>query len=273
MQILISSPDSSDTRARGHFAAATGSVAVVLGGDAVPLGVEMGCRHGIEWFVRRLGAALIDIFETDGDRKLTQRLAQAIVNVNALHLTSCDLMSSRSPASSLAVAHETGRGQVEFIVLGAAAIILDRPDGVTVIQDNSLEHQVLPAVEPCDQLAQSGPMDEEFGAAPSCLSTNCPKSHRVSTDPDIVHHARTGSFPQRAAQRLALLSGGLARQPLDRGALTWRHLLDVLDVRSSTRFEVDPENAPRVGVDGRYLPRSHVDADATVVLCRFDPVV
>src|SRR5215468_6733359 len=131
MQITLASQRSPDAATNDDFAAATATVAVVLDGAAAVPGSDTGCVHGTAWFVHRLGVSFVDLLARNAGGSTSDNLAQAIVNVNALH-TGCDMSPPGSPSAAVA-AIRMKEETIEFLALGGTTVVLDEPNGVRVI--------------------------------------------------------------------------------------------------------------------------------------------
>ena len=94
------------------FAAAGPGAAVLLDGcTTTPQGASTGCVHGVAWYARTLGGALL-------------ALISAIEQVRASHADSCDLGNPRTPAATVLAARAVPDG-VEVLVLSDSVIVAD----------------------------------------------------------------------------------------------------------------------------------------------------
>ena len=233
MKVTLASCRSPNPTTNADFVAATASIAVVLDGISVPPGVETGCVHGPLWYVRRLGTALLDALSMQTERPPKESLAQAVANVNAWHINACDLRLP-SPSSAVAILCEQEE-TVEFLLLGDATVLLDEPTGVRVITDHLLEKAAGAGTgsRPCSKPRQPGGRVNGHGRQDIFW--------RVSSNPDAVDYALTGTVRRQDLRRAALLSDGAARLTDPFGLMDWPGFLDLLDKggpeSSSTDYE------------------------------------
>jgi len=89
MQLAFATEPSPDGAANEDCIAATNRVVILLDGASVPEGLEIGCRHGTEWYVAQLGIQLLVQLTDQPDQLLTDALASAIQAVASLHADTC----------------------------------------------------------------------------------------------------------------------------------------------------------------------------------------
>ncbi len=80
------------------YAAAQGNVVVLLDGAGIPKELPTGCQHSVQWYVQRLGPALLD--QASKPIALDQALRQAINDLRAVHSDTCDLDHPYTPAAT-----------------------------------------------------------------------------------------------------------------------------------------------------------------------------
>jgi hypothetical protein len=97
------------------FAAVAPGAAVLLdGATTVPRSADTGCVHGVAWYARTLGTALLAGITAEPQVPLAAALAEAIAQVRDQHRGTCDLSSPITPAatvtdSSVAADYADGR--------------------------------------------------------------------------------------------------------------------------------------------------------------------
>ena len=267
MQVALASRGAPNVAPNEDFVAATASVVVVLDGASVPPGEGVRCIHDAPWFVRRLGIALLDIFERGTKKSLADNLGQAIVNVNALHLN-CDPMNTRMPSAAVAILRENAE-TIEFLLLGGTAVVLDGASGVQVLTNTMFnnattknqatlarQHNGLVAADsyPVDQAEQRirGPLHEPRG---------------VSANYRVVDYALTGTVYSQEFRRVAVLSDGAARLVSLFRAMDWPEFLDSLEKIGPAALIERLRDIERSDPDGQRWPRDSIYDDATAVLC------
>lgn len=103
------------------FVGAVADAVVVLDGAGIP-GAEHLCRHGVAWYTRRLGTALLALLP-DHPRPLADLLAEAIGAVADLHRDSCDVADTSSPQAAVAMVRLRD-DHVDCLVLGDCTVLL-----------------------------------------------------------------------------------------------------------------------------------------------------
>lgn len=210
------------------FAAAAPGAAVLLDGcTTTPRGASTGCVHGVAWYARALGGALLSLVSTDPVIPLAEALASAIEQVRASHAGSCDLANPRTPAAT---------------VLAARAA----PDGIDVL---ALSDSVIVA-------------DYGKDRAPLVITDR----HRAaSTNPAAAGFAHTGTLPRDGLQAVALLSDGATRIAEEYGLLDWPELAGVLREDGPAGLVAQVRAAEDGDPAGARWPRSKLRDDATVL--------
>lgn len=272
MQVALASSRSPDAAANEDFVAATASVVsvvVVLDGASAPPGVETGCVHGTLWFVRRLGAALLEVLSTQTEQAPVDNLAQAIVNVSALRINACDLGHPGNPSAAIAILREQ-RETIEFLLLGDTTVLLDESAGVRVVTDDWLE-KVAGGEQAAHQQATGSATK---GSRPAAVAgpTGCGRQDgfwRVSSNPDAADSAVTGTVRRRGLGRAAVLSKGATRLADRFGLMGWPSFLDLLDKGGPEALIDRLRDAERSDPGGQRWPRGVAHDDATAVVCHF----
>jgi hypothetical protein len=80
----------------------------------------------------------LEVLPTKTEQAPVDNLAQAIVNVSALHISACDLGHPGNPSAAIAILREQEEA-IEFLLLGDTTVLLDESAGVRVVTDDWLE--------------------------------------------------------------------------------------------------------------------------------------
>jgi hypothetical protein len=275
MHVSFASHRSPDKVVNEDLVIATPSVAVVLDGASVPLGLETGCRHGTTWFVRQLGTRLLDLIGEEPTRPLAESLARAIEHTGRLHDGTCDLEHPETPSATVAIVRERERDAVlDYLVLADSTILLGGLSEVRAVIDDRID-----GVAATHRAAiHKHPTGSAGGQRSWAEYTVQLRQHRnrsqgfwvASTDPEAAHHAVTGTVACDSLQRAAVLTDGATRMVDRFQLLDWSRLLGVLErtgPEGLIRWTRAAETSDPVG---RRWPRSQRHDDATAVLCRFD---
>lgn len=105
------------------FVGAVTDAVVLLDGAGIP-GAGHLCSHGVEWYTRRLGGALLSRLPAHG-RDLTAVLADAIGEVADLHWDTCAIADTSSPQAAVAVVRLAG-SRLDVLVLGDCHVVVAR---------------------------------------------------------------------------------------------------------------------------------------------------
>jgi Protein phosphatase 2C len=252
------------------FVAATPDAVVLLDGAGNPTGSESGCVHGVAWFVRRLGNALLASMTQDDDSDLGGCLAASIAAVRSLHADTCDLAHPGSPSATV-VAVKVKEHALDYLVLADSVLVLDLSTELRVVTD--------------DHEAQIG---KQFRAQMDAWPNGTPeheKAHReyveslrahrnrpggfwvASTDPEAATQALTGSVPRAQVRAAAVLSDGVSRLVDHFGVATWDDVLKTLDRQGPRELLRQVREAENSDPGGSRWPRGKAHDDATAAYC------
>jgi Protein phosphatase 2C len=252
------------------FVAATSDAVVLLDGAGTPTGSESGCVHGVTWFVRRLGTALLASVTSSDDSDLVQCLDASIREVRSLHADTCDLKHPGSPSATV-VALKIREHDLDYLVLADSVLVLDLSNELRVLSD--------------DHEAKIG---RRFRAKMDALPNGTPehdKAHReyvealrahrnrpggfwvASTEPEAATQALTGSVPRAQVRSAALLSDGASRLVDRFGLTTWDDVLKILDTLGPGELLRQVREAEHSDPTGLRWPRGKASDDATVACC------
>jgi hypothetical protein len=210
------------------FAAIGPGAAVLLdGATTVPRDADIGCVHGVAWYARTLGTALLAGITGEPRVSLVMALADAIAQVRDLHQHTCDLSNPKTPAATVTAVRAEPEG-FGYLALSDSSVAADYTDG----------------------------------RAPLIVTDR----HRgAKASPDAARHATTGIFPRDGLRGVALLSDGATRITGLYYLLAWSAVIDVIrdegpaDLIRQVRAAEDDDR------DCQRWPREKPLDDATIV--------
>ncbi|WP_062439023.1 hypothetical protein [Herbidospora daliensis] len=227
MKVTTASAAARPGRINEDFTGATSTTAVLVDGAGIP-GAEPTCRHGVAWYARTLGGALLSPAPAS---TLPTLLAEAITRVTDLHRHTCDVTNPISPSAAVAILRVRG-DHLDHLVLGDAVIALDRLTGPPIVTTDPREVTISRAYE--SRLAATTPGSDEHHRLLAELRAhrNQPGGFWVAKDnPRAADEAVTGRHPTADLSAAALLSNGASRI-VDHFALTdWPQTLAILSTR------------------------------------------
>ncbi|WP_129667036.1 protein phosphatase 2C domain-containing protein [Phytoactinopolyspora endophytica] len=264
---FASSPQHADVL-NEDFVAATSGGAVVIDGAGTPEGADSGCVHGVAWYSRAVGYALVARM-AELERPLHDCLAQAIIHVRDLHRADCDLGHPGTPSSTVTAIRENG-DRLDYLVLADSPLVLDLADRIEVICDHRVDafQREMPASMRENPLGSA-----EYRAGLREYIAEWRRHRNVeggfwvaSSQPDAAAHALTGTVPLADVSAAALLSDGASRLVDRFGLLSWRDLLDLLDNQGPAELVRRVRDVERNTAE-QYPGKAH--DDATAAYCRF----
>jgi Protein phosphatase 2C len=270
VRVTLATAPADPARPNEDFVAATPDAAVLLDGAGTPTGSDSGCAHGVAWFVRQLGTAVLASIATDDAAELAAGLARAIEQVRSLHASTCDLEHPGSPSATV-VALRAGGARVDYLVLADSVLVLDCFGELRVLTD-AREVQVGRRFRArMDALPNGTPEHEE--ALREYIEAL--RAHRnrdggywvASAEPAAASQALTGSVPRAEVRAAALLSDGASRLVDRFGLASWQEVLKTLDTLGPGELLRQVRAAERSDPDGRRWPRGKAYDDAAVAYC------
>ncbi|SDP08309.1 Protein phosphatase 2C [Pedococcus dokdonensis] len=231
------------------FVGAVADAVVVLDGAGIP-GAEHLCHHGVAWYTRRLGGALLGRLPDHG-RPLTDLLAAAIEEVAGLHRDTCDVADSSSPQATVAVAR-VAADHVDCLLLGDCTLLLARPgqdpDVLTDRREEAVRQECLRALTgmPLGSAAHDRALSgvrAEFRAGRNTVGG----FWVAKDDPAAAHEAVVETASLEGLGGVGLLTNGVARLVDPYGRAGWGEVAMVLGTDGPTalvRWLRDVEGAP-----------------------------
>jgi hypothetical protein len=252
------------------FVAATPDAVVLLDGAGTPTGSESGCIHGVAWFVRQLGSALLASMTRDDASDLGGCLAASIADVRSIHSDTCDLAHPGSPSATV-VAVKVREHTLDYLVLADSVLVLDLSTELHVVTDDH-EAQIGRQFRARMDAWPNGTPEHEEAHREYVESL---RGHRnrpggfwvASTEPEAAARALTGSVPRTKVRAAAVLSDGASRLVDRFGLATWEDVLKTLDTLGPRELLRQVREAEKSDLNGSRWPRGKAHDDATVAYC------
>ena len=204
---------------------------VLLDGAGMP-DTEAFCRHGVAWYARRLGAALIARLASDDGPTLVDLLAEAIVEVTDAHRDSCDVSHTRSPSSTVLIVREEG-DDLDYLVLGDSTLVIHRPGRLPEALTDSRETALGRDVRAAFAATREGSPERERARAAAAelfaASRNRPGGFWMAKDdPRAAAEAVVGRIALAGVAAVGLFSNGVSRLVDPWGEADWAGILDLI---------------------------------------------
>lgn len=269
MRATIATSQATPEEPNEDFAAAGANGAVLLDGAGLA-GTTTRCVHGVAWYARHLGGAVLAGLP-DEDLDLTSILARAIAETAALHADTCDLDDPGTPSATV-VAVRACRGRLEYLVLADSVLVLDTKAGPPVVVTDDRGNRIGRRFrQEMDRTRHGTPEHAEarrrYVEALRAYRNRPGGFWVAAADPAAAAQAITGHRPLREVDRAVLLSDGAHRIVEPFGLATWRAVLDTLDTHGPAEIIRQVRRAESSDPDGSRWPRAKTHDDATVVYC------
>jgi hypothetical protein len=261
--IQVASLAGTTDKASEDWALTTPELLVVL--DGATARTETGCVHGIAWYARHLGSAIVERATEREDLRLV--LAEAIAIVAREH-PECDLTHPGTPSAGVAILRVDG----DYLVLGDVAMAAQTGQGLFVVVDDRVSKTAAEERAEVDRHLIGTP-EKAAALIPmkvaELAARNVPGGYWIAAaDPAAAEHALTGRLELPPGLPFALLSDGAARA-VDFGLMTWEGILG-----EATRQPAKVLNAVRAAEAsdpfGARWPRNKASDDATIVIATVD---
>jgi hypothetical protein len=213
MQVWMASEAAGAGRVNEDFLGSVPGAVLLLDGAGI-VGAESLCRHGVTWFVERLGSAMLVRLSRAATRTLTEVVAESIDEVAAQH-RGCDLADPSSPQATVMLIR-VDDGGLDYLALGDSFLAVERSAGEPVVITDQREIAVR---RECSQVLDGllpGSPDYD-GARARCIellraSRNQPGGYWIAKDdPEVVEQAVVGRLPATDVVSATLLSNGASR--------------------------------------------------------------
>jgi hypothetical protein len=224
MRVALGTDAGHAGRSNEDFAAAAPLGAVLVDGAGIP-GAGAVCRHGVAWYARRLGGAVLALLD---ERPLRTVVAEAITTVAESHRGTCAVADAISPSAAVAVVRVAG-GVIDYLLLGEATIVIGRPESGPEVVTDLREARVVESFLPALRTAGKGSAEYQRLLQELRSRRNSPGGFWVAKDdPAAAEHAVVGSVQIDGPVEAVLLSNGASRL-VDRFGLTdWSGLLTLV---------------------------------------------
>ena len=228
MQVVLATDPGTPGWPNEDFAAVAPGAAVLLDGCTTwPPGTVTGCVHGVAWYARMLGGALLSRITADPPVPLAKSLSAAITQVRDQHEEICDLTNPATPAATVTAARVTAAG-IDVLALADSVIMADYGDG-----------------------------------RPPLVITD---THRAaSASADAADRAYTATLPGTGLRGIALLSDGATRITDKYGLLSWPAMLAVIRDDGPAELIRQVRAAEDSDPGCTRWPRSKARDDATII--------
>lgn len=276
MRVELASEPGDPDRPNEDFAAVsspaggTGGALVVLDGVTPPAG-EDGCRHGVPWYVTRLGGGLLELSASHPARPLAECLALAVRSTAEAHNGRCDLSHPRTPQATVVAARWTA-DEVEYLVLSDSVLLLDRGRSVEPVLDDRL-HRLPDSVRVLcntvrglpDGSPERASAAAEYVAAVEALRNGEGGFYTAAADPSVADRAVVGRADRAGVRAVAALTDGATRLVEVFRTCDWADTAALLRDRGPAELIARVRAAERAAPDRR----GKLHDDATAVLVRW----
>ena len=265
MKPVIVSEPGDPTVPNEDWAAAAGDDIVVL--DGATARIDTGCKHGVAWFVAKLGAEVTSGLAYKPTRTLTELLADSIRAVASMHIE-CDLSHPGTPSAGVAMVR-VSEGSLEYLVLADTVVIVRGREENIVVTDDRVSRTASAERETATAL----PFDSEERKEALRRMKRREQAARnrhggfwvAAADPEAASHAITGSVDLEKSTAVAALTDGAARCVVPFGLTTWEGAMQILDEYGPSELIHMVRQAEATDPEAERWQRTKVSDDATVV--------
>ncbi|SCE96571.1 Protein phosphatase 2C [Micromonospora matsumotoense] len=275
MQVVTATSPAKPDQPNEDFTGAVPNAVVLLDGAGLA-GTTSTCLHGVAWYTRRLGGALLGQLAADDGQDLTAILGQAIAQVADAHRDTCDISDPSSPSATVTI-FRIDDNRADYLALADSVLVLDHAgDAPEVITDGRVDavgsrYRAAMDAAPNGTIEHDQALREYIEALRA--HRNQPGGFWVAADdPGAAAEALTGSRPAEGLSSAVLLSDGASRI-VDQFALAdWPGVLALIAAEGPAEVIRQVRAAETSDPQGRRWPRAKTHDDATLARCtRFPP--
>ncbi|WP_212808315.1 hypothetical protein [Micromonospora endophytica] len=234
-------------------------------------GTPSRCSHGVAWYTRQLGGALLAGLAPNNRQMLTTVLADAINQTASLHAGTCQLDDPGTPSATVIVLRRN-RDQLEYLVLADSVLLLDQADHAPLVVSDDREADVGRLYRATMDGLTNGTPEHDQARRDYVQAL---RAHRnkpggfwvAAADPSAADEAIVGSRPVKDVTAAALLSDGASRLTDIFGLTDWAGLLAILRDRGPAELIRQVRAAEDSDLDGGRWPRGKTHDDATATYC------
>ena len=253
------------------FTAACATGAVLLDGAGLS-GTTTRCVHGVAWYARHLGGALLAGL-TDPDRPLHAVLADGIRETASLHADPCHLEDDPGTPSATVVMVRVAGDRLEYLVLADSVLLLVPAGPAAPVAITDIRADEVRGVERRELDTVPGGTPEHAEALRRHVQASRAYRNRpggfwvAAADPSAADEAIVGDVPIGDLASVALLSDGASRIVDLFGLTDWPGVAALLGSGGTgeliRRVRAAEDEDPR----GARWPRGKAHDDATVAYC------
>ncbi|MEV4768869.1 hypothetical protein [Micromonospora humida] len=270
MQVVMATSPAKPDQPNEDFVGAVPNAVVLLDGAGLA-GTTSTCLHGVAWYTRRLGGALLAQLAADDGRELTVILGQAIAEVADAHRDTCDIGDPSSPSATVTILR-VDDDRADHLVLADSVLVLDHagnaPEVITDGRVDAVGSRYRAAMDatPNGSAEHDRALREYIEALRA--HRNRPGGFWVAADdPGVAAEALTGNRPVSGLRGGVLLSDGASRI-VDQFALAdWPEVLALIAEEGPIEVIRRVRAAETSDPQGRRWPRAKAYDDATLAWC------
>ncbi|WDZ85390.1 protein phosphatase 2C domain-containing protein [Micromonospora cathayae] len=267
MQVTMATAPAKPDQPNEDFTGAVPNAVVLLDGAGLS-GTTSTCVHGVAWYTRRLGAALLSRLAARSDADLTALVSDAIAEVADSHRDTCDIDDPSTPSATVVVFRVHG-DRADYLVLADSILVVEldgkSPLVITDDREADIGRRYRAAM---DAAVNDTPEHQQARRA----YVEAMRDHRnqpggfwvAAADPRAAAEALTGSLPTDHLTSVTLLSDGASRL-VDRFHLAnWPELLALLATAGPAEIIRRVRDAETSDPHGARWPRGKTFDDATI---------
>ncbi|AXH89728.1 protein phosphatase 2C domain-containing protein [Micromonospora aurantiaca] len=270
MQVAMATSPAKPDQPNEDFAGAIPNAVVLLDGAGLS-GAKSTCTHGVAWYTRRLGGALLAQLAADDDQNLTDVLGQAIDQVADAHRGTCNISDPSSPSATVII-FRVNDDRADYLVLADSVLVLDQARDVPVAITDDREAIVGSRYRAAMDAAVNGTREHDQARREYIEAL---RAHRnqpggfwvAADDPKAASEALTGSRPIRDLASAVLLSDGASRIADRFGLADWPEVLALITEAGPAEVIRQVRAAEASDPHGRKWPRGKTHDDATLAQC------